>query len=95
MRPQTQRRLIVAGMFVILVIAGGWITHSLVQAAKSTETGDDYAKGVVLTALSGALGSLLTLLGLIVKGLVDNLTGGKDDTGNQLSGGEDGENGHE
>ena len=39
-------------------------------------TGDAYVKGVILTALSGALGTILTLIGIIVKGVVDNLTNG-------------------
>lgn len=80
MRPQTQRRAIVFAMFLVLLLAGGWLAQELVQAAKTPTTPNegDYAKGVVLTALSGALGSVLTLLGLIVKGLVDNLTEGRD-----------------
>ena len=74
---QAQRRLIVGGMFVILVGAGGWLVDSLLEAANSPSD-DKYAQGVVMTALSGAIGSVLTLVGLIVKGLVDNLSNGKD-----------------
>lgn len=34
-------------------------------------------QGIVLTALAGAVSALLSFIGLIVKGFVDNLTGGR------------------
>ena len=76
---QTQRRGIAIAMFGVLILAGWWLIETLIEAAKGISADNDaYAKGVVLTALSGALGSILTLVGLIVKGLVDNLTEGRD-----------------
>ena len=58
----------------------GW---ALLEVAERFQdpNGDAYVKGVVLTAFSGALGSILTLMGIIVKGVVDNLTGGSQDNG--------------
>ena len=35
---------------------------------------DDFVRGIVLTAIAGALSAFLSFIGLIVKGIVDNLT---------------------
>lgn len=35
---------------------------------------DDFVRGIVLTAISGAISAFLSFIGLIVKGIVDNLT---------------------
>ena len=35
---------------------------------------DDFVRGSILTAIAGAISSLLSFIGLIAKGLVDNLT---------------------
>lgn len=68
------RRRIVERMFWLLlggvnVLAGALIFSAWLLRSKM----DDYVQGVVLTALAGAISSLLTFMGLIVKGLVDNL----------------------
>ena len=65
-------------MFVVLTIGAAGLVFALLTAASAFHEpgGDAYVKGVILTALSGALGSVLTLIGVIVKGVMDNLTGG-------------------
>ena len=52
------------------------MSEALLYAAGDFQdpSGDAYVKGVILTALAGALGTVLTLLGIIVKGVIDNLT---------------------
>ena len=35
---------------------------------------DDFVRGIVLTAIAGAISAFLSFIGLIVKGIVDNLT---------------------
>ena len=52
---------------VILIIA-------LVFSVQSLSDESQFLQGIVLTALAGAISSLLSFMGLIVKGLVDNLT---------------------
>ena len=86
MNQQTQRRLFAAFMFVTLSAGGIILVFQLVGTAdtfQESENGNDYVKGVILTALSGALGSILTLLGIIVKGVMDNLTAGTSQNNNQ------------
>ena len=35
---------------------------------------DDFIRGIILTAIAGAIGSFLSLIGIIVKGIMDKLT---------------------
>ncbi len=81
MKQQTQRRLFAAFMFFALSVGVGGLVWALLDIAGDFQdpNGDAYVKGVILTALAGALGTLLTLLGIIVKGVVDNLTNGGQD----------------
>lgn len=76
MKQQTQRRLFAAFMFFVLAMGAAWLVSSMLSTIEDFKNpqGDAYVKGVILTALSGALGTVLTLLGIIVKGVIDNLT---------------------
>ena len=66
MSQQTQRRSFAVFMFLALALGAAFLVGSLLGAAEGfddPDKGDPYVKGVVLTALSGALGTVLTLLG--------------------------------
>ena len=60
-------------MFGILVLGVGGLVLALIFAVPSLPD-DDFVKGIILTAIAGAISSFLSFIGLIVKGLVDNLT---------------------
>ena len=81
MKQQTQRRLFAVIMFLVLSLGVVGLVCALLYAARDFQdpSGDAYVKGVILTALAGALGTVLTLLGIIVKGVIDNLTSGGQD----------------
>jgi hypothetical protein len=70
---QTARRKTAMWMFVILVFGVVILVAVLVGSTRFLPD-DDFVRGIILTAIAGAIGSYLTLIGLIVKGLVDNLT---------------------
>ena len=60
-------------MFGILIFAVGVLVFAL-MISPSFLPDNDFVRGIILTAIAGAIGSFLSLIGLIVKGLVDNLT---------------------
>ena len=60
-------------MFGILVLGVGFLVGALIFAVPSLPD-DDFVKGIILTAIAGAISAFLSFIGLIVKGLVDNLT---------------------
>ena len=70
---QTARRRAAMWMFGILVFGVGVLVVALIFAVPSLPD-DDFVKGIILTAIAGAISSFLSFIGLIVKGLVDNLT---------------------
>ena len=96
--PNRHRRRIVNGMFYWLLIGIGILVVGLLLAAyflgqvmtsyeegkiiKETGT-TEFVQGVVFSSLSGAIAGLLTYMGIIVKGIVDNLgsTGSGNDQG--------------
>ena len=61
-------------MFVFLLVAVGLLFRTLSVSLEDLEDRSEYMQGVVLTAVTGGIGALLTLVSIIVKGLVDNLT---------------------
>ena len=75
----THRRKIVSGMFKWLVSGVCVLTFAIIGSIVILDGKSEYLQGIVLTALAGAISSLLTFVGIIVKGLVDNL--GLPDTG--------------
>ena len=75
---QIHRRRAVMWMFGILVIGVGVLISSLIISTHFLPE-SEFIRGIVLTAISGAIGSFLSLIGIIVKGVVDNLT--KQDDG--------------
>lgn len=73
---QTARRRVAVGMFIVLVLGVGGLVFALIASVSFLPEGDDFVRGIVLTAIAGAISAFLSLIGLIVKGLVDNLTQG-------------------
>ncbi len=71
---QTARRRAAMWMFVILVVGVGALVAALIFCIPALPDDDDFVKGIILTAIAGAISAFLSLIGLIVKGLVDNLT---------------------
>ena len=69
----THRRKIVNGMFIWLLSGVCVLTSVIVGSIVVLDGKSEYLQGVVLTALAGAISSMLTFMGIIVKGLVDNL----------------------
>ena len=73
----TQRRTVVSSMFVILSIGVVLLTIALITAAKLLGNGttkiDGQTQGIVMTAIAGAISSVLSFMGIIVKGFVDKL----------------------
>ena len=63
-------------MFIVLVLGVGGLVFALIASVSFLPEGDDFVRGIVLTAIAGAISAFLSLIGLIVKGLVDNLTQG-------------------
>ena len=68
------RRQTVWRMFRWLLIAVIILIVALVFSVRSLAEETQFLQGIVMTALAGAISSLLSFMGLIVKGLVDNLT---------------------
>lgn len=71
---QTARRRTAMWMFGILVLGVGLLVVALIVCVPALPDDDDFVKGIILTAIAGAISAFLSLIGLIVKGLVDNLT---------------------
>lgn len=61
-------------MFLVLVLGIVGLVFALVFSVSVLPEGDDFVRGIVLTAIAGAISAFLSFIGLIVKGLVDNLT---------------------
>lgn len=70
---QTARRRAAMWMFGVLVFGVGVLVFALIVAVPALPD-DDFVKGIILTAIAGAISAFLSLIGLIVKGIVDNLT---------------------
>ena len=73
---QSARRKAVMWMFAGLLIGVVGLVAALIYAAHNAPSGDNsqFIQGIVLTAIAGAISALLSFMGLIVKGIVDNLT---------------------
>ena len=73
---QTARRRAVMWMFAGLLVGVGLLVGALIFAAHNSPDGanSQFIQGIVLTAIAGAISALLSFMGLIVKGIVDNLT---------------------
>ena len=68
--------LLALAVTVIALISAAWIFIGLEEGAS------EFIQGIVLTALAGAISSILSFVGLIVKGLLDELRdSGNDDSG--------------
>ena len=61
-------------MFLVLVLGIVSLVVALVFSVSVLPEGDDFVRGIVLTAIAGAISAFLSFIGLIIKGLVDNLT---------------------
>ena len=70
---QTARRRAAMWMFGILMIGVGVLVAALVGSTNYLPN-DDFIRGIILTAIAGAIGAFLSLIGIIVKGIMDNLT---------------------
>ena len=70
---QTARRKVALWMFVALMVGVG-VLVAVLGFSVNLLPDDDFVRGIVLTAIAGAISSFLSFIGLIVKGLVDNLT---------------------
>ena len=81
--PRIRRNRLVWQIFQWLVIVLGIAIAALILAAWAfVEFGkgaSEFIQGIVLTALAGAIASILSFLGLIVKGLLDELRDGEND----------------
>ena len=71
---QTARRRAVLWMFGILVSGVVGLVLALIFAVPLLPDENDFVLGIVLTAIAGAISAFLSFIGLIVKGIVDNLT---------------------
>ena len=71
---QTARRRAAMWMFGILVAGVVGLMLALVFSVSVLPSDDDFVRGIVLTAIAGAISAFLSFIGLIVKGIVDNLT---------------------
>ena len=70
---QTARRRAAMWMFGILMIGVAILVAALVGSTNYLPD-DDFIRGIILTAIAGAIGAFLSLIGIIVKGIMDNLT---------------------
>ena len=61
-------------MFIVLVLGVVGLVLALIFAVPALPDEDDFVRGIVLTAIAGAISAFLSFIGLIVKGIVDNLT---------------------
>ena len=71
---KTARRRSAMWMFGILVFGVVGLMLALILSVRVLPGDDDFVRGIVLTAIAGAISSFLSFIGLIVKGIVDNLT---------------------
>ena len=71
---QSARRRAAMWMFCILSAGVCLLIGALIVAAHFLPEDDDFVRGIILTAIAGAISSFLSFIGIIVKGLVDNLT---------------------
>ena len=71
---QAARRRAAMWMFIILVSGVVGLVIALIVSVSFLPDDDDFVKGIILTAIAGAISAFLSLIGLIVKGIVDNLT---------------------
>ena len=83
-QPRIRRNRLVWHIFQWLVLALGVAIVALILAAwtfiRLEEGASEFIQGIVLTALAGAISSILSFVGLIVKGLLDELRdGGNND----------------
>ena len=70
---QTARRRAAMCMFFALMIGVAILVAVLIISAKNLPD-DQFVGGIILTAIAGAIGSFLSLIGIIVKGIMDKLT---------------------
>ena len=63
------------GVTVIGLISAAWLFIGLEEGAS------EFIQGIVLTAFAGAISSILSFVGLIVKGLLDELRDSESDAG--------------
>ena len=70
---QTARRRAAMWMFGILIIGVAILVAALVGSTNYLPD-NDFIRGIILTAIAGAIGAFLSLIGIIVKGIMDNLT---------------------
>ena len=75
---KTARRRDAMRMFYVLIAGVVALVAALIWSNPFLPAGNDLVRGIVLTAIAGAISSLLSFAGLIVKGVVDNMT--KDET---------------
>ena len=84
-QPRIRRNRLVWQIFQWLVLALGVTVIALISAAWvfiGLEEGvSEFIQGIVLTALAGAISSILSFVGLIVKGLLDELRENDNDAG--------------
>ena len=87
-----QRRKIVKSMFywlligviassIGLVFTAGMFMGILFRSGDGSAVAstNQFVQGVVLTSITGTIAALLTYMGMIVKGIVDNLTSGNSE----------------
>lgn len=75
--------VVVAGMFMGIILPPG---SGDANSSTGTATPDQFIQGVVLTSITGTIAAMLTYMGMIVKGFVDNLTSvneGNDEEGSE------------
>ena len=70
---QTARRNAAMRMFYTLMVGVGALVVVLIFSARNLPD-DEFVGGIILTAIAGGIGSLLSLIGIIVKGIMDKLT---------------------
>ena len=70
---QTARRRAAMVMFGVLIAGVVGLVVALICSI-SVLPKDDFVRGIVLTAIAGAISAFLSFIGLIVKGIVGNLT---------------------
>ena len=69
----TCRPVVLGILLVVILVAMFWGLNLLIDVVMNeSETVDDFAKGILLTALAGVVTALLSFVGMVVKSLVDN-----------------------
>ena len=71
---QTARRRAAMWMFFALMIGVVGLVTVLIISVSFLPEDNDFVGGIILTAIAGAIGSFLSLIGIIVKGIMDKLT---------------------